>query len=440
MTEITDDELSPGVSDGAHDSGRRAALARLDRSRDHTVGHHGAIRPRIAVAAARQRRLTLAEELSLGTYGARRTASIIDELRLAGLRGKGGAGFPAHIKWSSVAQPGGAKIVVANGEEGEPFSRKDRWLLTHRPHLVIDGLLLACDSVGAHRGVLYLSHHETVAAVRAALAELGNAEFVSERVSVEIHTVEPTYVAGEESAACRSISGGPALPTAKPPRPFEHGVDGRPTLVSNVETLAHAAWIARHGAAEFRHYGTPDSPGTTLVTLNGACRCPGVYEVPFGLTVREMFSLAGGLVTPPTAIMMGGWFCGLAPASLLDTACTPEELNAHGSGFGCGSITALGAEDDPLEVAAEIATWYAEQSARQCGVCEKGTAAIRDSLSALRHDRSLTAEADKLARWGSTLAGRGACSFLDGAAAWARTAHAFGGGQPTQQSHGADFH
>lgn len=433
MPEITNDERLARVSCSTDDFERRPALARLDRSRDRTVGHHGAVQPRIAVGAARRRRLTLADELSLGTYGARRTTSIIDELRLAGLRGKGGASFPAHIKWSSVAQASGAKIVVANGEEGEPFSRKDRWLLTHRPHLVIDGLLLACDTVGAHRGVIYLSHHETVTAVREALAELSDAEFVSKRLNVEIHTVEPTYVAGEESAVCRSINGGPALPTAKPPRPFKQGVDGRPTLVSNVETLAHAAWIARHGSVEFRRYGTSDSPGTTLVTLNGACRRPGVYEVPLGLTIREMFSVAGGFVTPPTAIMMGGWFCGLAPVSLLDTACTPEELKAQGSGLGCGSITALGAEDDPLDVAAEIAMWYAEQSARQCGVCKNGTAAIRDSLSALRDDRSLQAEAEKLARWGASLVGRGACSFLDGAAAWARTAPVFGSVRPTQQ-------
>ncbi|HKP42731.1 NADH-ubiquinone oxidoreductase-F iron-sulfur binding region domain-containing protein [Mycobacterium sp.] len=433
MPQVTNDRLRADAAGSTDDFERCPALARLDCSREHTVGHHAAIEPRIAVGAACQRSLTLADELSLGTYGVPRVPSIIDELRLAGLKGKGGACFPADIKWLSVAQGDGAKVVVANGEEGEPFSRKDRWLLTHRPHLVIDGLLLACDAVGAHRGVIYLSHDETVVAVQRALAELAHAEVVSRRVALEVHTVEPTYVAGEESAACRAINGGPALPTAKPPRPFEQGVDGRPTLVSNVETLAHAAWIGRHGSAEFRRYGTSDSPGTTLMTLNGACRRPGVYEVPFGLTIREMFSLAGGFDTPATALMMGGWFSGLAPVSLLDIPCTPELLKSQGTGFGCGSITVLGAEDDPLDVAAEIATWYAEQSARQCGVCVNGTAAIRDSIAALRDDRSLQAEVDKLARWGSSLVGRGACSFLDGAAAWARTAPAVLGVQPTQQ-------
>lgn len=424
MPEVTEGTLRADPVGSSQEIAHRPALARLDRCNDFIVDH-GAITPRLAVPTSCQRPLTLADEVAIGTYSRPHTTSILDELRRADLRGKGGAGFPAHVKWERMAQAEGIKVVVANGEEGEPFSHKDRWLLTHRPHLVVDGLLLACRTVGAHRGVIYLSHPETITAISQALAELSAAGLGPQDLRLDIHTVEPTYVAGESSAVCRSINGGPALPTAKPPQPFEEGVDGRPTLVSNVETLAHAAWIGRHGAAEFRRYGTPESPGTTLITLNGSCRRPGVYEVPFGLTLNEMFSLAGGFVSPPRAIMMGGWFSGLAPVAVLDVLCTPGQLKDNGSGFGCGSFTALGEDDDPLDVAAEIAGWYAEQSARQCGVCSKGTVAIRDSLTALRDDRSLDAEADKLTRWGTSLVGRGACAFLDGAAAWARSADLF---------------
>lgn len=396
-------------------------LARLDHSGERCVGRHAAIEPRLIVESALGKPLSLADERAHGTYGPRRTDSVLDELRAAGLRGKGGAGFPAHVKWASVAQASGDKVVVANGEEGEPFSRKDRWLLTHRPHLVIDGVLSACETVGAGRALLYLSHDETVDAVRRALGELSSAGSLPGWLRLDVHVVPPTYVAGEESAVCRSINGGPALPTAKPPRPFEQGVDAQPTLVSNVETLAHAAWIARHGAEEYRRYGTPDSPGTTLMTVNGACHRPGVYEVPFGVRLRDIFALAGGFTSQPTALMMGGWFSGLADISLLDSPCTLEDLRAADTGFGCGSITVLGADDDPLAVAAEIADWYSRESAQQCGVCIKGTAAIRNSLAALRDDRSLETEVHKLSRWGTSLIGRGACSFLDGAAAWART-------------------
>ncbi len=364
--------------------------------------------------------LDLGEELARGTYALPAHADVIAELEAAGLRGRGGAGFPAAIKWRTVAGAPGPRVVVANGEEGEPSSKKDAWLLLNRPHLVLDGLLLAARTVGADRAVVYLSHAETVASVREAIAELpGSAGPVP-----EVHVVEPTYVAGEETAACRSINGGPALPLARPPRVCDEGVDGRPTLVSNVETLAHAAWISRNGAAAYRENGTAESPGTTLVTLTGACAAPGVYEVPFGLTVAELFEIAGGFTGEPAGFVMGGWFGGLLGPEHAATVCTYEAVRAAGSGFGCGAITALPAGTDPLAVAADITAWYADESARQCGVCAKGTVAIRDVFAALRDGTASDKDRDDLARWGETLPGRGACAFLDGAAGWARTVRA----------------
>ncbi|MFV2173753.1 NADH-ubiquinone oxidoreductase-F iron-sulfur binding region domain-containing protein [Actinomadura sp. LOL_016] len=363
--------------------------------------------------------LDLAAERERGTYAPAACGDMIAELAAAGLRGRGGAGFPAHVKWRAVAEAPGPRVVVANGEEGEPSSRKDRRLLLDRPHLVLDGLLLAARTVGADRAVVYLSHEETVTAVRAAIAEMPPLGLVP-----DVHVVEPTYVAGEETAVCRSIGGGPALPLARPPRVCDSGVDGRPTLVSNVETLAHAAWISRHGAAAYRENGTADSPGTTLVTLNGACAEPGVYEVPFGLTVAELFDHAGGFTSEPAGFVMGGWFGGLLGPSHARTVCTYEAVRAAGSGFGCGAVTALAAGTDPLAVAAEITAWYARESARQCGVCARGTAAIRDVFAALKNGTASEKDADDLRRWGETLPGRGACAFLDGAAGWARTVRA----------------
>ncbi|MER5178932.1 NADH-ubiquinone oxidoreductase-F iron-sulfur binding region domain-containing protein [Streptomyces sp. NPDC002896] len=392
-----------------------------------TAGHAPGIEPRLAV----DRPLDLGAELERGTYGPQTCPDVIAELQAAGLRGRGGAGFPAHIKWRGVAEADGPRVVVANGEEGEPSSYKDRWLLTHRPHLVLDGLLLAARTVGADRAVVYLSHPETETAVRAAIAELDPAAGAASAsaapaapvagVRLEVHVVEPTYVAGDETAVCRSISGGPALPTARPPRVGEKGVDGLPTLVSNVETLAHAAWIARNGAAAYRAHGTADSPGTTLVTLSGACARPGVYEVPYGLTVAELFELAGGFTSSPAGFLMGGWFGGLLGPAHAATGCTYEDVRVAGSGLGCGAITALHADQDPLAVAAEVSAWYAAESAQQCGVCVKGTASIRDAFASLGAGTATDVDRNNLARWGQTLPGRGACAFLDGAATWART-------------------
>ncbi|NUS16823.1 MAG: NADH dehydrogenase subunit F, partial [Streptomyces sp.] len=387
---------------------------------------HPAISPRLIVPGSTDTPLDLAADRGLGTYlpgpyGAD-PAVLLGTLEAAGLRGRGGAAFPAQVKWRGVAAGRGRRVVVANGEEGEPASAKDRWLLTHRPHLVLDGLLLAARTVGADRAVVYLSHPETVEAVRAALGELA-ADGDERAARVEIHTVEPTYVAGEESAVCRSIGGGPALPTAKPPRPHESGVDGRPTLVSNVETLAHAAWIARHGAAAYRAEGTAASPGTTLVTLGGACGRPGVYEVPLGRTVRQLFDeVGGGFADGVHGVLMGGWFGGMLRRDRCEVACCHDALRAAGSGLGCGAVTALGADDTPLRIAAGLSAWYARESAGQCGVCVNGTRAIRDTFARLGDGAGTADDRDRLVRWGQTLPRRGACAFLDGAATLARSA------------------
>ncbi|MAL01646.1 MAG: NADH dehydrogenase subunit F, partial [Alcaligenaceae bacterium] len=215
---------------------------------------------------------------------------------------------------------------------------------------------------------------------------------------------------------------GPALPLAKPPRPFEKGVDGLPTLVANVETLAHAAWISRHGAVAYREHGTQDSSGTALVTLSGACNRPGVYEVPFGVSVRSVVdTVGGGFSSEPRGLAIGGWFGGLSGPSGLDLSCEFGACKAAGNGWGCGAITILGQEDDPVQFAAGLAAWYERESARQCGVCIKGTAAIASTLRSLGEQRATLADKDNLVRWGQMLPGRGACAFLDGAAALSRT-------------------
>lgn len=398
----------------------------------HHAGVHPGIQARLVIGDSGSRPLTLDEEFALGTYAPVATAGLIDVLERAGLRGRGGSGFPAHIKWRAVAEGAPGRVVVANGEEGEPSSIKDRWLLTNRPHAVIDGLMVAAGAIAAGRAVLYLSHPETVAAVQAALAEL---RAVPACIDIEVHVVEPRYVAGEETAVCRSINGGPALPMAKPPRPFESGVDGLPTLVTNVETLAHAAWIARNGADQYRMLGTDASPGTGLITLGGACRRPGVYEVPYGPTLGQLIEECGsGLSGEMGGLLSGGWFTGVSTAPLLDVAWCYDAMRAAGSGLGCGAVTILGSEQRIEDVAVQLARWYVEESAKQCGVCINGTAAIADTLALVSAG---TADSDAIAnltRWGSSLQGRGACAFLDGAAALARSVAEITTNQPAAHS------
>lgn len=382
---------------------------------------------RLVVAGSDRSDWSLEDELAIGTWSEPKT-DIIDELETAGLRGRGGASFPAHIKWRAVRDGEGPHTVVANGEEGEPASVKDQWLLVHRPHLVLHGLALATRAVGARRAVVYLSHPDTIAPVERAIEEAKQRGLWPAEVQIGIHVVDATYVAGEETSVVRSINGGPALPVAKPPRPFEKGVDDGPTLVSNVETLSHASWIAAHGAAEFREVGTSTAKGTTLFTLNSAGRDALVVEAPFGIRLSELASLIGVDERDVRGVLVGGWFGGLATERDLQSPCCPEDLATKGFALGCGSVTFITGDEDPIARAAQIAAWYEAESARQCGVCVKGTQSIADAVQRLSTsgDPAVTGPIlQDLTRWGTGLRKRGACALLDGAANLARTTAEF---------------
>lgn len=220
--------------------------------------------------------------------------ALLGEVEASGLVGRGGAAFPLAVKLRTVRDNGrlitAAPVVIANGEEGEPASVKDRWLLRNRPHLVLDGLRLAAAVVAADRAYVYVSDPESAHSVESALGELD-----SDTLGATVHvlTVPPGYVAGEETAAVRVINGGPAKPTDKPPRPFEAGVDELPTLVSNVETLANLPYLQGNGSAAFRSQGTSLSTGTFLATITGGGKPPVLYELPHGLAFTELLALHG---------------------------------------------------------------------------------------------------------------------------------------------------
>ncbi|MCX5609935.1 Fe-S-binding domain-containing protein [Streptomyces sp. NBC_00047] len=327
---------------------------------------------------------------------------VLRHLAASGLRGRGGAGFPAAVKLRAVRERGGVPVVVANGEEGEPGSVKDRWLLRARPHLVLDGLVRAASVTGAVRGYIYLSDPEAGARVRRALAER------EPHLPIEVVETAHTYVAGEESAVVRRIDGGPALPTAKPPRPFEQGVGGAPTLVSNVETLARIALTATRPDLRDR------IARATLVTLSGGRGAPVLTEVPYGVPLRTLAAAHG---TPDAAgALMGGLFGGLVDARALDLPLDPDVLAAAGTALGCGAIRFLAAGACPVSTAADAVGHLAAESARQCGVCVSGTAAIRDAVHALCAGTAAPDTLAHLDRWSRGLPGRGACGLLDAAA------------------------
>jgi NADH:ubiquinone oxidoreductase subunit F (NADH-binding) len=341
-----------------------------------------------------------------------RPGDVLEEIDGSGLRGTGGAGFPAARKWRAVADGAAPRFVVANGEEGEPAAWKDRFLLRFRPWRVLEGLAIAMHAVGAETGYVYVSDSVSAISLQKELARGGSLD----SVHIEIATVPHTYVAGEETAAIRYLNGGPALPTSKPPRPFEAGVQGRPTLVNNVETLAHAGWICANGRAAFRSVGTDASPGTFLASVSGAVRRPTLTEVPFGTSLAAIVAEAGGPSDSLRGLLLGGYFSGFLPERWLDTPATYEDLAGLGCGLGNGAIVAIGSKSCPVEVIGDLLAFFAHESAGQCGPCVKGTAAMGDILSALRRGEGSTDDLRRLEHYSITLQNRGACRLLDGAA------------------------
>lgn len=340
---------------------------------------------------------------------------LLAEVDLSGLLGRGGAAFPLAVKVQTVRDNGrrcGGAVVIANGEEGEPASIKDRWLLRHRPHLVLDGLRLAARMVGAARAHVYVSDRQAAEVIETALAEIDANVF--DGITINVSTVEPTYVAGEETAAVRVLNGGPAKPTDKPPRPFEEGVAGLPTLVSNVETLANLPFLHRHGGQAFREHGTSTSPGTFLATITGAGRPPVLYEIPHGVAFTDLLTVHGVPADRVRGVLMGGYFAGLVNSDILDSTLDHESLRRLNSGLGCGAIAIL-TDDCPVAVAASVMAYYDRENAGQCGSCFNGTAAMSAVTEALRDGLATDEDLARLERWSVVLRGRGACATLDGA-------------------------
>ncbi len=340
---------------------------------------------------------------------------LLGQVDLSGVLGRGGAAFPLAVKLQTVRDNGrraGGAVVVANGEEGEPASIKDRWLMRHRPHLVLDGLRLAARMVSAERAYVYVSDRVTAESVSTALAAI-DAE-VLDGLSISLMTVEPGYVAGEETAAVRALNGGPAKPTDKPPRPFEEGVGLLPTMVSNVETLALIPFLHRHGAEAFRKQGTSTSPGTFLATITGAGRPPTLYEIPHGLAFTELLDAHGVPADQVHGVLMGGYFAGLLNRDILDVTLDHESLRRLDSGLGCGAITIL-TDDCPVAVAASVMAYFDRENAGQCGSCFNGTAAMSAVTAALRDGVATQDDLARLERWSVVLRGRGACATLDAA-------------------------
>jgi NADH:ubiquinone oxidoreductase subunit F (NADH-binding) len=344
---------------------------------------------------------------------------LIEAVEQSGLRGRGGADFPTARKLRAVAERGrrGATVVV-NGSETEPASDKDRLLLSRLPHLVLDGAVLAARAVGA-REVIVKVWENAIAQLRA--LESAISVRADEGVRFTLAGGPNGYVSGEESAVIHYLNGGPSLPTFVPPRPFERGYRGRPTLIQNPETLAQIALVARYGAHWYRELGTAADPGSALVTISGAVAAPGVYELAFGTPMTDLLAAAGGATEPLQALLVGGYFGTWVDSTrALSLRLAREDLRSVGCTLGSGVLIALGESACGLHESARVIDYLARQSAGQCGPCVYGLRAIADGVQAMAD--GVAQERERVLRWSVEVNGRGACHHPNGAARFVQSA------------------
>jgi len=349
-------------------------------------------------------------------------STLLDELDSSGLRGHGGAWFPVGKKWRGIRDGSRRPVVVANGSESEPASRKDAFLLTHSPHLVLDGASLAAATLDAHRVVVFvpLRHVDCVSRCIQARNRSG-----IDPVKIEVIAAADAYLSGQETAVVHALNDGAAVPTFVGLQSIrERGVRGRPTLVQNVESLAHVAMISRYGGQWFRSVGTADSPGTMLVTITGRRAEPVVVEAPLGVAFRDLLHLATEDTHRYWGALLGGYGGGWLPLSLiLEGNLSEEWARQQNSSLGAGVIALLPRSCCPLAEVARVVRYMEQQGAGQCGPCRFGLADIAGHLEllAFRPD-SFSGRFPPILELCNLIDGRGACRHPDGVARFVRTA------------------
>ena len=426
-------EHAPAALVGAIPHGRvhpAAAASLFDGSGEEPYSVLGGDLRLLTALCGKGRAATLAEYEAAGGYAGLRKAlsvgpeAVIAEVKAAGLVGRGGAAFPTAVKWQGARQaPDEPKYVVCNADESEPGTFKDRVLLEEDPHRTLEGLIIAGFAIGARHGYVYIrgEYPRAFAAVQAAVREARQAGYLGANIlgsgfdfDVELRLGAGAYICGEETALFESIEGKRGFPRVKPPFPTTHGLFGLPTVINNVESLCSVPAILTLGAAEYRKIGTEKSPGPKLFCLSGDVARPGLYEVPFGVTLRHLlFDLAGGLRPGHRlqAVLFGGAAGAFAVEQHLDVKLTFEDLRAAGLPLGSGVIMVFDETRDLRQVLAGLAHFFAEESCGKCYPCQLGTQRQHEILDRLADGHGLPGDADRLRDVGWTMTEASLCGL-----------------------------
>jgi NADH-quinone oxidoreductase subunit F len=339
-------------------------------------------------------------------------ADVVAEIKASGLVGRGGAAFSTGLKWEGAANaPGSEKYVICNADESEPGTFKDRILLLDDPHSTIEGMCIAAYAIGASQGYLYLrgEYPYILPFLEKALAEARQAGYLGRGFDIEIRVGAGAYICGEETALFESIEGKRGFPRVKPPFPTTHGLFGKPTVINNVETLANVPLILRKGAQAYRAIGTEKSPGPKLFCLSGDVDRPGLYEVPFGVTLRELLQMAG--CDSFQAVLFGGAAGAFASLQHLDVKLTFEDLRAAGLPLGSGVVMVFDETRDLRDTLSRLGKFFAHESCGKCYPCQLGTQRQMEILDRIARGKMKEGDVERLHDVGWTMTDASLCGL-----------------------------
>ncbi|MBI3920536.1 MAG: NADH-quinone oxidoreductase subunit NuoF [Armatimonadetes bacterium] len=357
-------------------------------------------------------------------------AAVTDEVKRSNLVGLGGAGFPAGVKWGFIPKDTPkAKYLVVNGDEGEPGTFKDRYLLEFAPHQLIEGMIICSYAVGIHKAYIYIrgEYIRQIKIVRRAVEEAQEAGLLGENIlgsgfnlDIVVHQGAGAYICGEETGLIESLEGKKGFPRIKPPFfPAAIGLFGCPTVINNVETLSQVPHVIANGAEWFASIGTEKNGGTRVFAVSGHVRKPGICELPMGVPLRELiYEHCGGMRDdrPVKAVIPGGSSSPVLTADHLDTKMDFVGLRDAGSMGGSGAVVVMDDTTCMVDVCANIARFYAHESCGQCTPCREGTGWVSKILDRILAGNARPEDVDNAVRVAKNMMGRTICLLADGAA------------------------
>jgi NADH-quinone oxidoreductase subunit F len=356
-------------------------------------------------------------------------ADVVEEVKKSNLRGRGGAGFATGLKWTFLPKDVRPRYLCVNADESEPGTFKDRYIMEHDPHMLLEGIAITCYALDIHLAYIYIrgEFKRQTEILEKAIAEASAAGLLGEKLGgkadfaleVHVHRGAGAYICGEESALMESLEGKKGYPRLKPPFPAVVGLWGKPTIINNVETIANVPWIVENGGAAFAALGAGKSGGTRLFGVSGHVKRPGIYEKPVHYNLKSLvMEDCGGTPSgrPVKAVIPGGSSSPVLRGDEIDVSLEFDAIKAAGSMSGSGGVIVMDDSVCVVRVLARIAKFYAEESCGQCTPCREGTPWMEGIVEKIEHGLGTAADVEKLEQAANSIMGMTICALGDAAA------------------------